>query len=635
MHKKSLFRIITVFLVILLLALVEGALRLFGYGDDLSVFYRHPQLTGYYFINPNSGRRYFPRAEEKPLVSGDAFRVQKPENGLRVFVFGGSSAAGYPWFHNGAFSRMLRDRLSDLYPQRVIEVVNVAMPAVNSYTILDLAGTVARYDADIFLVYAGHNEFYGALGVASSETVGGQRWLVKTYLALQHVRLFQLLQDGIGGVAGWFGGKAPGGRDDRTLMERMVDEQRIAYGNDRYEKAMEIFGQNMNEFARIARENNIAVFFSEVVSNESDQPPFEPVEDTPFTNTWLDSLPQAPGYRTIKDYLQKQPGDAALHYRLAQQLAQDGLYEQAARHFTFAKDLDGLRFRASEDINRIIRRVARTHNFPVVALKQHLRDLSEHGLIGNNWMLEHLHPNLRGQFETAKAFARSIAGELPDGASMARDSVYYNRLGVTTIDSLIADYRIRVLMAGWPFRGSSRVQEVIARFVPQTVEEKLALEVWRNNLSWYDAHVQLARLYLQQQDWPAAEVEHEALAKERPYDINLQNRLAEIYIQQNKLDDAQWALRRSLQAGGNLFALRMLGSLLVNEKKLPQGIALLERAVEMDATDRQALYNLSGAYALTGRWQEAEEKLLALLRHHADYQPARALLAQVRQQLGN
>ena len=43
---------------------------------------------------------------------------------------------------------------------------------------------VIEHNPDLLLIYAGHNEYYGALGVGSTESIGNARWLVKTYLNL-------------------------------------------------------------------------------------------------------------------------------------------------------------------------------------------------------------------------------------------------------------------------------------------------------------------------------------------------------------------------------------------------------------------------------------------------------------------
>ena len=53
---------------------------------------------------------------------------------------------------------------------------------------------------DLILIYAGHNEFYGALGVASAESIDKIRWIVKIYLQLNHFKTFILIKNMIGKI---------------------------------------------------------------------------------------------------------------------------------------------------------------------------------------------------------------------------------------------------------------------------------------------------------------------------------------------------------------------------------------------------------------------------------------------------
>ena len=82
----------------------------------------------------------------------------------------------------GSFSRYIRRRLELVYPGTHIEVVNISMTGVNSYTLLDLVPGVLKQKPDLILIYAGHNEFYGALGVGSLESFGPSRTLVNLIL---------------------------------------------------------------------------------------------------------------------------------------------------------------------------------------------------------------------------------------------------------------------------------------------------------------------------------------------------------------------------------------------------------------------------------------------------------------------
>ncbi|NOY59156.1 MAG: hypothetical protein GXO75_09510, partial [Calditrichaeota bacterium] len=136
--RRRLFYAIMLLVPVLIIVFLEIGLRVFQYGGSSALFVSAPgELANYKMCNWDVGRRYFFMQSTVPNPSKDVFLKKKPENGYRIFVLGGSTAAGYPYGDNVMFSRILYYRLSDAFPEKYIEVVNTAMSAINSYTLLD------------------------------------------------------------------------------------------------------------------------------------------------------------------------------------------------------------------------------------------------------------------------------------------------------------------------------------------------------------------------------------------------------------------------------------------------------------------------------------------------------------------
>ncbi|MEL7363622.1 MAG: hypothetical protein AAFN13_16215, partial [Bacteroidota bacterium] len=126
--KRLAFTAAMLLLPLVFFALVEGGLRLAGYGESHPLFLpadagadtgsdadndaaSDATESAYLVQNREVARRYFANQANVPNSPADVFLAQKPEDGLRVFVQGGSSAAGYPFYYGGAFPRMLVQRL--------------------------------------------------------------------------------------------------------------------------------------------------------------------------------------------------------------------------------------------------------------------------------------------------------------------------------------------------------------------------------------------------------------------------------------------------------------------------------------------------------------------------------------------
>ncbi|MEM6648515.1 MAG: SGNH/GDSL hydrolase family protein, partial [Bacteroidota bacterium] len=270
--KRRVFYLIALSIPVFFFLALEIGLRVGGYGASYPLFIPNEAATAYLYQNPDVGKRYFFNQAEPPRSVPDYFLANKPDSALRIVVQGGSSAAGYPYYHGGSFSRMLKQRLQASYPDRHVEVINTAMAAINSYTLLDFADEIIDQQPDAVLIYAGHNEYYGALGVGSSESVGQFPGLIRLYLRLHDVRTVQLLRDGLRWIVTQFGGRGRGEAPGSTLMERMVAEQSIAYDSPIYAMGGAQFGGNLQRLLQRYADADIPVFVGTLASNERFKP---------------------------------------------------------------------------------------------------------------------------------------------------------------------------------------------------------------------------------------------------------------------------------------------------------------------------------------------------------------------------
>jgi len=314
-----------------------------------------------------------------------------------------------------------------MYPDRNFEIINLSLTAVNSYTVLDFGRQLAKYHPDAIMIYTGHNEYYGALGIGSTSYVGSSHFLVETLLKLRELKLVQLFNNSIKKITGVFSSKKI---DDReTLMKRMAAKQQLPYGSKEYQAGIDQFEKNMSELCSLFNDEKIPVFLSTVVSNEKDLPPF---------------ISNGTG-----------PNSAAYIYKAGQDAYAKGDYSTAKQDFDKAKELDELRFRAPEQINTIIKKLAT--QYPVVHLvdtKKLFEQYSPHGIIGSETILEHVHPNLNGYAIMSEAFYRAFQQQhlITDSAQriMTFDELR-KEMPITRMDSLSGAYQIMMLKTGWPF----------------------------------------------------------------------------------------------------------------------------------------------------------------------------------------
>lgn len=638
--RLRLFRLGMLLVPVLFFALLEGGLRLAGYGDDYPLFVPVPGAPDYLMQNRDVARRYFTRQARVPTGLNDVFRVHPDSGTVRLFVQGGSSAAGYPYYFGGSFSRMLEQRLRQTFPDRPVEVVNTALAAVNTYTLLDFADEIIAAHPDAVLIYAGHNEFYGALGVGSAESLGRMRGLVNLYLRLRPLRLMQGLRALLEGVAGWFaqgdGGATPG----RTLMERMVGQQRIPLGAPLYRQGIEQFRGNLRDLLATYREAGVPVFIGTVASNERAFPPFiSGHADGADTTAFEQALREAK--RALHEERYDDAGTAAERAIHADTLsaeayfvkarALDALHQYAAAREAYlaAKDRDELRFRASEEVNAIIREEAARAGAIVVETQAALAERARDGIIGSDLILEHLHPNITGYFVLSDAFYHALlaSGLLGSPRRYIPTPEARREVLTTAIDSLIGSFRLRQLMGSWPFQPPGVFDRTLDTLTARDPVERLALRVFRREQSWYDATRALRDRYLAEGRLHLALKATLALIQQYPFLPAPYASAGEILTRQRRYEEAlayyEAANDREESAGVHF----MIGSIHLHQGQPGEAVSHLERALAMKPDDPDMALQLASAYVRLERYAAARRVLERVLRQDPANARAQALLS--------
>ncbi len=473
LSKRITFRTILLIIPIVFLSLLELFLRVINYGGDQSIvatierkgkmFYTMSQSAGKKYFNKD---RYYYRKG-----SHDYFEIEKTPNTVRVFCFGASTTAGFPYEYNAIPSEFLRERLATSYPDKNIEVINTAIAATNSFTVVEFEKELVRYQPDLFVVYMGQNEFYGAYGVGSTISAGKNRWLIKTNLWLQHFRTYLLLENVINSVLGMTKSEKTNG--DVTLMEEMIQNGSIAFNSSDYLTAREIFKENYDEVIKIAKENNIPIIISTLVTNEKDLPPFVSMNSKQISeaenkkckelyNSGLEDENKndyETAIRKFQNSILIDPTQANVHYELGKCFLALKDFDSAKKYFILAKDLDGLRFRAPSEYNIIIRQLPRQHNVLLADVESIFRKNSTNGIIGNDLLIDHVHPNVRGYFLMAKSWFQAIKENKLIKSNnknfLDDDSLLWQNAPVTYLDSAIGELKIKLLKSKPPFQNEN------------------------------------------------------------------------------------------------------------------------------------------------------------------------------------
>jgi len=592
-RRSWLFRLIWAIVVpLVVLALLEGALRLAGVGHPTGYFLGVSGQDAY-MSNPRFGWRFFPRRlsrEPRPIH----VPAEKGPDVFRIFVLGGSAAQGIP-DPSFSFSRVLEVMLAEAYPDTTFEVYNVGMTAINSHVCVPIARDCASHAPDLYIVYMGNNEVRGPFGVGTGyQSRSPSLKVIRASLAAKSLRIAQLL----GRLTDAITGRQKSGPREWGGMEMNLANP--VPGNDpRLAKVYDDFRANARDICLAGVDAGADVVLCTVGVNLQDCPPFGSIHRADLNAEDLAAWDQAfqagllaerTGHydRAIDQYRRAEeidPQFAATQFRLGQcHLALDQL-DQAQAALRLARDLDGLRFRTDSRLNEIVRDVAAELDDRGVRLVDVERVFDGAadvpGIPGSGLLYEHVHMTFPGNYAIARALfdviADSSSFEGTPPVTVLSEKACADRLVLTPWKQRSMATYIVGTMSRPPFVGQFGNDRRIALWTEQ-VNEAVALQT--------DAAVEQAC-----QDYAAA------LARS-PDDVEMRYDFGQFLLNDlHRYDQAEQQFRLVLERLPDVsrYSLR-LGISLQAQGRSAEAIEAFERAVELSPRPAQISAKIAGIY---------------------------------------
>ncbi|MCP4593368.1 MAG: hypothetical protein GY842_21745 [bacterium] len=452
------------------LLLAEGACRLRGFGG-------HAPVLGE--LGPFEGRTYvttvpqgidsffFSNLSASGSMLKQFFTATQEQDTVRIFMLGGSAMKGFPQPRHLTSSAFLQAMLSDLWPERNVEVINLGTTAIASFPVMCVAKEALRYDPDLLIIYSGNNEYYGAGGVASVHRFGSSTRAMHLLRQLRRLALVQwLLERKVR--------RAHDPDDDRTLMELVIGDAQIPFDDPRRQTATSNLENNLTQIIQACNAQGVPAIVCTLPGNELDLAPIGEDLEVPLPpgerNRFAELLER--GRQNMADDPQGALPDlqaaaalydhhATLAYLTGQCLHALGRDEEATRAFIQAKDLDTMPWRAPSDSNRAVVRAA-AKGAVLCDLEQAFRDATPGGAPGWGLMDDHVHPTQRGQALIAQTLLHSM-DKLADPVHVAPEAVadlparwvYAQRLGANRLDRHRTAHVLNAVLGGAFFHRSN------------------------------------------------------------------------------------------------------------------------------------------------------------------------------------
>lgn len=577
-----------------------------GFSSAVRVFAMDP-ARGVYETTPRAVARSFNR---------QVFRAKKPSGGFRLFTLGGSSAYGFPYGAEVAFTHLLGDALAASWPDRTVEAVNASGMSYGSHRLRILAHEIAGYDPDALIVYEGHNEFietrfFGAL-LSRHEALDPLRAMLHRW------RLYSLMTRLIHPSPT----PPPVPREGGTgalLGVDVIREEGAGRRDESKAAARATFEANLLEIEAVARRAGAKVVLCTVACNLKDWPPnqslFDPRRTAAERDKVLGLMERASGTlssgRTeelkaaksaIDEAARVAPEHAGVWFLKGRVCEALSLWDEAQDAYRLARDADTQPSRALGSFNETVRDVAQRTHSPLVDVERAFEQASPHGLVGFNLVEDYVHPTPAGHRLIAKEIWRTMLETGMLGAPRTADDSLFDQV-VGKSDAATA-----------PRPGSeSRTAELLynqAYVLEHQGMVDQAIEKYRACLElapgYYIAAFNLGRLlHTKRRPDLAAEQFRRALAAEPTHALSMIG-LGMALIGMDRLDESRTILQRAVALDpGSSAAFDALGIALSLGGDLEGAANAFEKAVSLEHGNASALGHLGTIRLMRGRVQDA------------------------------
>ncbi len=444
-HRRWWFRWAAILLGLSPFLILEAALRSMGLPHMPAASAPLVELQHFHplFELDATGCRMQIAAERLTLFSPASFALNKPVGSLRVFALGGSTTQGEPYGPQTAFPMYLQFNLqaaidSSVASQqetspsrsntrslpnaqwRSAEVVNCGGLSYASYRVLHILREVLQYQPDLIVIYTGHNEYLEYRENANAaENWGGSivRWLSRLHTV-------QLARN-LAGQTSAPNAKPTSPTELAAEVDALLDYrgglesyQRDAPWLDTIPKQ---FRDNLEQIIVACQSAGVPLLLMRPVSNLRDCPPFKfeldanlpQAQQQLFEQHWqaarsAQSTQQSSAkvIAHLTAALAIDPKHAGVLYWMGQQQWSQADYPAAHSHLIQARDADVCPLRAPTYIANTVTALAANYQIPLLDAEQLFSDRSEQGVVGQLWLLDHVHPHVSGHQLLGKELAK-------------------------------------------------------------------------------------------------------------------------------------------------------------------------------------------------------------------------------------
>jgi hypothetical protein len=340
---------------------------------------------------------------------------------IKILVIGESSGRGEPYHPWLSVGQIVAWRLEEVFPKRPIELDIWAYGGATLEVMHNKLASLT-YRPDLLIVYVGHNEFQARYAwmrevnyYIDDLTLASATPAIDFLGQISHCSpLCRLVLEtrNLQQVA-----CAP----PRAVVRELVD--RPVCTADETETILSDFQRRLDAIAAYCETIRTTAVFVVPPSNDAGFDPSRSILAPELRKSQRIALARAVAYaralegkdpaealRIEREQVERHPGFAELHFRMARLLEQTGRFDEARVHYIQARECDAMPLRCPHPLQQVFRRVAANH--PAVILvdgPEVFQARSAHGIVGDQFFHDAQHPNLWGYATLSAEILKQLA----------------------------------------------------------------------------------------------------------------------------------------------------------------------------------------------------------------------------------
>lgn len=425
-QRRFWFRLAAMLLALCPLICAELVCRMAGWGvSDLNV----DPFVGFTAVRPlfqktPDGLEYRTATERLQYFRDDRFAARKPPGEFRVFVFGGSTVQGHPFSIETSFPTFLRHILESAQPNRRWEVINCGGVSYASYRLLPIIAECLNYEPDLFVFCSGQNEFLEDVTYSRERQTApllAPLWSIAGHSQAFRaaVQLRQRLQSPPETASTTNSAPRPLlPAEVQTLLDQQGGLEHYHRDDQHAAQVAAHYGSNVRRLIQLCRQHQLPLLVIQPPVNLSDCPPFKSefsAETTPEQRISIQTslreanrlAANAPAEAVLlaERTANADPRYALSWYELGQLLLTSGRWQEAQQAFQQAVDEDVCPLRMTSSLQQALRDAVAAGQAEFLDAQTLLSARCRGGILGEQLLVDHVHPSFRGHEDIAVAIA--------------------------------------------------------------------------------------------------------------------------------------------------------------------------------------------------------------------------------------